>query len=443
MKRTLLALAYVLTVASVLAAGPLQRRGALGAQMSPEPSGGMKVVAVLPGLSADGVLRAEDVLLSLDGTKIAAAADIGAVFGRHRAGDKIAAKVLRAGSEIEVDLVVKERPRDSGDDYTVEYTQAESMGARLRVLISRPKGHSGKLPVLFLVQGIGASSMDFALTAPGHPYAELLKTFSDAGWATVRVEKPGLGDSEGKPFAEIDYEHDLDAFRQTLRTLGDRDGIDASRVVLFGHSMGGQHAPLLAPDFPFAGIAVYGTGYRAWPEYFLQNYRLQGARGGADSASLSRQAQSFMIAYYHLIVEGLSPAEAKAKYPQHAAAIDGFALDGASISGMPVAFWRQCMMVNAPEAWQKVEAPTLVMWGASEFIAYREDHELLAADLNKRREGLAELAIIERADHAFRNVADAAESQRRWGQGGHTLQKAVFTKLLEWARNVIDRKPQR
>lgn len=442
MKRSLLVLALGLA-AVASAVDPLPRKGALGAQMAPEPSGGMKVVSILPGLSAEGALRVGDVLLALDGTKIGSAADIGGVFGRHRAGDKLAASVLREGQTTDVTLTVKERPRDSGDGYTVEYTQVVSMGARLRVLISRPKGVSGKLPALFMVQGIGAASMDFPISTAGHTYAEVLKAFNDAGWATVRVEKPGLGDSEGKPFTEIDYEHDLDAFRQTLKTLGDREGIDASRVVLFGHSMGGQHAPLLAPDFPFAGIAVYGTGYRSWPEYFLQNYRLQGARGGADSASLARQAQSFMIAYYHLIVEGLSPAEAKTKYPQHASAIDGFAPDGASISGMPVAFWRQCMMVNAPEAWQKVNVPTLVMWGASEFIAYREDHELIVTDLNKRKAGLAELAIIDRADHAFRDVADAAESQRRWGQGGHTLQKAVFAKLLEWAQAVAGPKPQR
>lgn len=411
--------------------------------MSPEASGGMRVVSVLPGLSAEGVLRAGDVLVELDGTKIASAADIGGVFGRHRAGDSLVGKILRDGKESRVTLTVKERPRDVGDNYTVEYTHAVSYGARVRVLISRPKGHSGKLPTLLFVQGIGASSMDFSLSAAGNPYAELLKTFSDAGWVTVRVEKPGLGDSEGKPFTEIDYEHDLDAFRQTLKTLGEHEGIDTSRVVLFGHSMGGQHAPLLATDFSFAGIAIYGTGYRPWAEYFLQNWRLQGSRGGADSASLNQQAQSFMIAYYHLIVEGLTPAQAKAKYPEHVRAIDALAPDGASISGMPVAFWRQCMLINAPEAWQKVSAPTLVMWGASDFVAYREDHELIVRDLNRRKAGLAELAVIDRADHAFRDVADAAESQRRWGQGGHTLQKAVFTKLLEWAQNVVNPKPQR
>ena len=435
-----LALVAILATASFAqtppATGELPRKGILGAQLKPA-DGGMEIVAVLPGLTAESGLKVGDVVIELQGVAIRSASDIAGVFATNFPGSTIKAKVKRAGKEEAIDLTVKERPRDSGPNYEVTYSQAVSNGYRVRVIITKPKGTSGKLPTLFLVQGIGAASMDYSLQNPGG-YAPILKSFTEAGWATVRVEKPGLGDSEGGPFMKIDYERDVDAFRQTLKTLDKYPFIDLNKVVAFGHSMGGQHVPVLNADFNFAGIAVYGSGYRSWVEYMIENTRKQSQLAGENDAEIAEATERFVSAYQTLIIEGLEPAQAKTKYPQYARGIDELSPDGQTFSGTPLSFWRQCFKVNNPAYVAKINCPLLSMWGASDFISYREDHEMMAAAVNKRHPGKGEFFLVENSDHAFRSAPTLADSHRTWGQpNGPAYNPAAGQKLLAWAKQVV------
>jgi dienelactone hydrolase len=66
------------------------------------------------------------------------------------------------------------------------------------------------------------------------------------GFATVRREKPGVGDSEGN-CAATDFTTELTAYRQALRHLQDYPFVDRNRIFLFGMRNGGGFAPLV-PD---------------------------------------------------------------------------------------------------------------------------------------------------------------------------------------------------
>jgi hypothetical protein len=47
-----------------------------------------------------------------------------------------------------------------------------------------------------------------------------LNEFAKSDYVTVQVEKPGIGDSEGGPFADLDFATELDAYRQALLRYG-------------------------------------------------------------------------------------------------------------------------------------------------------------------------------------------------------------------------------
>jgi len=75
--------------------------------------------------------------------------------------------------------------------------QVVSKGKRVRIFVIRPTAAgTGKLTALFLIQGFGCSGNQQPLTG-GNSYAKICRAFSDKGWGTVRVEKPGLGNSKG------------------------------------------------------------------------------------------------------------------------------------------------------------------------------------------------------------------------------------------------------
>src|ERR1044072_3940364 len=207
-----LASLLVISLSIVAAAyAQLPRKGWLGAQLAPltdeqrkqngDTKFGMTIAGLLPGGTAANGLEQGDILVWLDGN-IENAQQIGAVFGKSMPGSKVEARVFRQGKPQSLSLTVAEKPREKGDNYDVLYEGVVSNGAKLRMLVSKPKT-PGKHPVIFLIQGIGYVTMDTPLNAAG-PYARILKHFSDKAFVTVRMDKPGLGDSEGGPANGVD-----------------------------------------------------------------------------------------------------------------------------------------------------------------------------------------------------------------------------------------------
>ena len=86
--------------------------------------------------------------------------------------------------------------------------------------------------------------------------------------------------------------------------------------------------------------------------------------------------------------------------------------------GRPAAFYQQLQDTNLAEAWQKVSAPVLSIHGEYDWIMSREDHELIAAWVNRNRPGAGRFVSIRRwtrlpplclAEAAFRGGGVFAE----------------------------------
>ncbi len=92
----------------------------------------------------------------------------------------------------------------------------------------------------------------------------------------MRVDKPGTGESEGPPCAEGGFREELAGYRAALRVLRTNPAVDPDRIFLFGESLGGFMAPLLARETHVAGISTYGTiaftptGYPGRSEQFFR-----------------------------------------------------------------------------------------------------------------------------------------------------------------------------
>ena len=87
----------------------------------------------------------------------------------------------------------------------------------------------------------------------------LVRTIATRGYVTMRVEKSGVGDSEGPPCGEIGYSQELEGYGAALAALKRHPSVDSDKVYLLGISLGGVFAPVLAGGNPVRGIIVYGT----------------------------------------------------------------------------------------------------------------------------------------------------------------------------------------
>jgi uncharacterized protein len=121
-----------------------------------------------------------------------------------------------------------------------------SYGFKLAGTLSKPIGAApdARLPAVVLIAGSGPLDRDE--TAYGIPiFAQLANALADAGFAVVRYDKRGVGQSGGRSeFATLgDYAEDVVAI---VKFLEKRKDIDPRRIALVGHSEGAAVALLAA-----------------------------------------------------------------------------------------------------------------------------------------------------------------------------------------------------
>jgi uncharacterized protein len=118
-----------------------------------------------------------------------------------------------------------------------------SVGFNLAATITRPKDVTAA-PAVILVAGSGPTDRDE--TVAGIPiFGHLARDLVAAGFAVVRYDKRGVGQSGGRAESATIADYAEDA-RQALLWLEKQKGIDKQRIALVGHSEGGLVAMLTA-----------------------------------------------------------------------------------------------------------------------------------------------------------------------------------------------------
>jgi pimeloyl-ACP methyl ester carboxylesterase len=348
-------------------------------------------------------------------------------------GQKFEVNLLRDGQQIDLPMILKERPRDRGDNFDVLYHHVVSGTARIRTIVTRPHA-AGRHPVLFLIQGAGPRTIDEPLNGP-EPYSRILNEFARSGYVTVRVDKPGVGDSEGGPFADLDFETELDAYRQAMAALLKYTFVDPAMVFIFGHSMGGVFAPIIASEIPIRGIVVYGTVSKTWTEYFLENWRRQAVLAGDDPARIDSMLRDLAAALHYLLKEHKSPEEVVRVRPDLRAILAKLAPEG-RINGRAMRFWSQAATKNLPAYWAKGRVDVMAIWGRNDFIATEADHPLIADIVNRTRPGSSRYVALDGSDHAFRKTTSIEDSFKRWRSPPSDFNPLIITTLKEWIEKV-------
>ena len=82
-------------------------------------------------------------------------------------------------------------------------------GDKLRTFITRPKNSAGKVPAIFFVGWLSCDSMEYAKGETDGFGALMLRLIEQSGYATARMDKPGVGESSGN-CAQADFQSELE-----------------------------------------------------------------------------------------------------------------------------------------------------------------------------------------------------------------------------------------
>ncbi|HEY6214925.1 MAG TPA: alpha/beta fold hydrolase [Vicinamibacterales bacterium] len=369
--------------------GGLRRSARFGAALN-AGQGHPAIEAVGPGTTAEkmGVQRG-DVVLSIDGAAIADPAAFIAAIGKHRAGDSVTVTLRRGAETLTKTGTLAPAPLEQQADYDIVYTNVDVGGAKRRVILTRPRG-AEKHPAVLLIGGIGCYSLDGILRPAElqEPYAKILDALTRAGYVTMRVEKSGMGDSEGPPCADprSDFDAEVHGFAAGLTQLESLEFVDRRNVFLFAHSIGPLVAARIAAEHPVRGIAVAETIGTSWLEYDLTNVRRQLLLSGQPYDEVDRRLRHHEVCAHLFYIEKQTPDKTCAGDVQGPA---------------PYTYMQQLGSLDLAPLWKKIDAPVLIFYGTADFITDDDQHQYLRGMINSFHPGHATYVRIDGMDHGL------------------------------------------
>lgn len=271
-------------------------------------------------------------------------------------------------------------------------------GQKLRTFITRPRNATGKVPVIFFVGWLSCDSMEYPSAGTRDGFGILLRRLiEESGFATVRMDKPGVGESEGV-CEKADFNAEIEGWQAAFDSLAKYDYADLDRVFVMGLSNGGGFSPIAAGKHPARGFISAGSWGRTWYEHMLELERRRLTMDRKSPAEVGG-AMKIYSQFYDLYLNGsATPGQILNNHPDWKALWDD-SPDGQY--GRPARFYQQLQQLNLGEVWQNVDAPVLVIRGSADEIMSHADSEAIAETVNQMHAGRARYVEIEGMSHGF------------------------------------------
>jgi hypothetical protein len=345
------------------------------------------------------------------------------------AGAPVRLTVRREGKDKVLKGVAKGAPKETYPGAVVEYGAVPFQGGLLRDIYVKPAADF-KGPVVFLVQGYTCASVEKA--DPNHYYRRLISALLARGIAVYRVEKPHMGDSRGGPDCKTsDFDTEVAAFSAGYRALMADKGVTPDRVFLFGHSMGGLEAPILASKVASPrGVAVFGVIARSWTDY-MQNLSVVQLfwTAGQDPVEAAEAAEKWRddLAFFH--ASHSSPVELVKTRPHLDEALRDLGWTGTDdFLGRHYSFWQGVAQAHLPAAWRDTKSRVLSIYGETDTEALTSEEQRYLVDIvNYYRPGTARFVEIPRTGHGMNMTSPPDELKRRaWETKKPVVEPRVF-----------------
>lgn len=438
-------LLFTLLLISLSNKAQLPRKARFGAQLefiNESGTKGCRVIRLSEGTATALKLKEGDIIQTIGNVSVNSEDEFSEAFLNYEPGKEVQVQILRAGKKMVLKAKAVARPFETDDISTVLYDEAPYKGGQLRVIINKPL-RQGKMPAMLFVPGYTCSSMDNL--PDNYSYKRIIDTYVEQGYVVLRIEKSGLGDSRNTPPCEsCNLRDEVENFEAGLLKLKTLPYVDTTKLILFGHSMGGIIVPALSAKHQVAGVIVFGTLAMSWFEYQLEMYRIQNALGGMNPIEVERSVKEQYDLNYRFFVKKES-LEAMAQDPVCDSILRStWGYDGkGKIYDRNAEYWRQIQDFPLLENWQNTKAKVLVQYGESDFQAFsRAAHEQIVNTVNHFNPGNASLKTYPLTDHFFAKSGTMQEAYNKF-VGGKIQQLfeeynyAVGKDAVQWSNTVI------
>jgi dienelactone hydrolase len=280
--------------------------------------------------------------------------------------------------------------------------------------LTMPAG-DGPFPAVVLVHGSGPHDRDESI-GPNKPFRDLAGGLASRGVAVLRYEKRTREHGAKLAAGSVTVKEEvLDDAEAAVALLRKTKGIDAKRVFILGHSLGGMLAPKLATlDPKLAGIIILAGATRPLEDLMIEQVTyLAKLSGEADAVVMEKLAK-------------LKEEAAKVKDPKLSVETPAKELP----FGVPASYWLSLRGYEPAAVAAGLAVPVLVLHGDS-------DYQATAADFEQWQKALAgkptaTLKRYETLNHLFME-GEGKATPAEYEKEGHVAQ-AVVEDIANWVR---------
>lgn len=312
-------------------------------------------------------------------------------------------------------------------------------GSRLQSIITLPEGDASPRHPLLFTQWVSCGSLEYREGVNSH---EILAALArDSGLALVRVERPAL-DGSGPACDELDYDTELAHYVQAFTQLLDDEFIDASRIYIYGSSLGSTTAPLVAfqlqnAGFEIGGIVVQGGGAVTYYErmFNFERIYLERRPGDVAPADIHHEMLARAKFQWEYLVENRHPDDVAKDNPEMARIRnDILGMGVADQYGRPYAWHQQAAKQDFLAAWSTIDAAVLVIFNEFDQFESRHGHKLIADIVNRLRPGTATFVERPKIGHSDNRYA-TIENAYAFRDGTPAWQESARI-IIRWLRKL-------
>jgi dienelactone hydrolase len=332
--------------------------------------------------SADVMLLVPQRMAALAGKLTAASEDTGTLNGKPVRARKYSLSVATIGVDLWFDAATHEllRIANAGQNFfvtregfalneksapqaaPVNWIEREvkfpSAEFQFPATLCLPREFKSKAPLVVLVHGSGPHDRDEAV-GPNKPFADIAHALAAAGIATLRYDKRTFAFSLQikAPTLTLDQEVTDDAVA-ALAFAATQPEVDAGRLFVLGHSLGGTMAPYIAQKYPkLHGMVLMAAGARPIDQISAEQVRFQLKHEGKSGAEIE---------------EAMKKHEAGFAAVRKAPATEMF-------NGISAGYMRDWLARDPAKLLRESTVPALVLQGGSDLQVSVADYNLLKA----------------------------------------------------------------
>lgn len=402
----------------------IKRKGALGVSLYTPISDsltkalrlktnkGALLKAIFPASTAQALkLEPYDLVTAINNVPILNAADLIKQARQLREGQPIKVNLIRNEQAMQLNAYVIAKPYDQHPDMEIVYGEFAYDKGFVRSIYRKPKNKK-PLGTVYFVQGISCYSLDNM--QPKDPTRLAMEVLVNRGYAVYCVEKPGMGDNYNTcPCEEAGFNLELSIFKAGYKNLLQQQEIDTTQIFIFGHSLGGFSAPLIAQGFQPKGVIIYGAGLKPWSEYLVDVFTIQEQIMGKDLATLRQNIENLKPSFYEFFY-GQTPLDKFLKNKKNLNVMQQLMeynpTTKRALAGRSLPFHQEINQHNSAMAWRNTKSYVLTIYGEADIAAiYPDDHIAIANYVNEVHPGKGTYLFVPKTNHTFQEIGTMAE----------------------------------